>query len=130
LRAKELQFHCTEDLEILGNIDIEVEEQVDMLGLWNQHNIVISKFLMVNMLKVAVMDCHTLAQVNLDNSQGEELLGDIEGLENQDSRWEVLQDWELLSEDIGDLGYQENIWAVLLDIHRLEDVLLYVVGSR
>jgi hypothetical protein len=42
----------------------------------------------------------------------------------------VLQDWELLFEDIGDLGYQENILGVLLDIHTLEDVMMYVVESR
>jgi hypothetical protein len=55
-----------------------VEEVVDILDLWNQDNTVILNFLVVNMLEVAVMDFHILDQMNLDNSQKGEVLGDTE----------------------------------------------------
>jgi hypothetical protein len=60
--------------------------------------------------------------VSLDNSQEKDVLQNIEDqwilkymmvyiwdLENQRSRLEVSQGWGLLFEDIGDLGYPENI---------------------
>jgi len=74
----------------------------DILGLWNQDNTVVLKFLAVNKLAVAVTDFHTLDQVILDNSQEKDVLENIEDqwiqkymmvctwdLENQYSRLEA-----------------------------------------
>lgn len=94
----------------------------DIFVLWNQDNTVILKFLVVNMLVVAVTGFHILDRVSLDNSQEKEVLENIEGqwiqnymmvhtldLESHYSRLEVYEGWVLLSEDIGDLGYQQCI---------------------
>lgn len=74
----------------------------DILGLWNQDSTVVLKFLVVNMLAVAVTGFHILDRMSLDNSQEEEFLENIEDqwiqkymmvhtwdLENQYSRLEV-----------------------------------------
>jgi hypothetical protein len=51
---------------------------VDIFGLCYQDNIVILKFLVVNMLAVAVTGFHIVDQVSLDNIQEKEVLENIE----------------------------------------------------
>lgn len=65
----------------------------DILGLWNQDNTVVLKFLAVNMLVVAVTGFHILDRASLDNSQEKEVLENI--VDHWIQKYMMVHTWDL-----------------------------------